>query len=290
MDHIMSGMPVAEAILAEAAAGAEKLKAQGITPKLAVLRVGESPEDLRYERSLLKKGGGIGLEVDVNVLPADCSADDIRAALWRLDEDQRVHGILMFRPLPAGIDEEAICREINPEKDVDGATEGSLAGVFTQKQHGFSPCVARAVMEMLDYHGVDLDGKKVTLLGRSLVVGKPLAMMLLAKNATLTIAHDRTKDLAEEARRADILISCMGQARLVKKNFVHKDQLVIDAGVSLDPASGELSGDIDLDEVEPIAASLTPMRGGVGVVTTAVLLAQVVEAAFRRNRKPSWSD
>ncbi len=290
MDHIMSGLPVAAAILEKAAKSVEELKEKGISPRLALLRVGENPEDLRYERNLIKKGESIGIRVESRVLPADSSEDEIRAAIWEMDEDHSIHGILMFRPLPQGVDEDAICREINPEKDVDGATEGSLAGVFTQRERGFAPCTARAVMEMLDYYGTELEGKRVMVLGRSLVVGKPLAMMLLAKNATVTVAHSRTKNTAEEARRADILISATGKANLVDRSYVNAGQLVLDVGVSVDPATGKLCGDVNFDEVEPEVASITPMRGGVGAVTTAVLLTQVVEAAFRQNRKPSWKD
>ncbi len=290
MEHIMSGLPVAAAILEKAAAKTVELKAKGISPKLALLRIGENPEDLRYERNLIKKGEGIGITVVSRVLPLNSSEDEIRAAIWEMDEDHGINGILMFRPLPHGIDEDAICREINPEKDVDGATEGSLAGVFTQRERGFAPCTARAVMEMLDYYGAELEGKRVMVLGRSLVVGKPLAMMLLAKNATVTIGHSRTKDAAAEARNADILISAAGRANLVDKSYVRAGQLVLDVGVSVDPATGKLCGDVNFDEVEPEVASITPMRGGVGAVTTAVLLTQVVEAACRQNRKPSWKD
>lgn len=290
MEHIMSGLPVAAAILEKTAETAAQLKSKGIVPKLALLRVGESPEDLRYERNLIRKGESIGITVESHVLPVNTNADDIRAALWQMDEDHDIHGILMFRPLPAGIDEDAICREINPEKDVDGATEGSLAGVFTQREKGFAPCTARAVMEMLAYYGVELKGKKVTVLGRSLVVGKPLAVMLLAKNATVTVAHSKTKDAAAEARCADILISATGQGKMVDCSYVNEDQIVVDVGVSFDPVSGKLCGDVDFDEVEPKVASITPAKGGVGAVTTAVLLAQVAEAAVRQNRKPSWKD
>ena len=290
MEHILSGLPVAEAILEKASKSTEQLKTKGIVPKLMILRVGENPEDLRYERNLVKKGEGIGIAVERRILPADSSEDDIRAAIWEMDEDHSTHGILMFRPLPHGINEEAICREINPEKDVDGATEGSLAGIFTQRDHGFAPCTARAVMEMLDFYGVELEGKKVALLGRSLVVGKPLAMMLLAKNATVTMCHSKTRNTAEDTRRADILISAAGKANLVDSSYVSAGQLVMDVGVSVDPASGKLCGDVNFEEVEPKVASITPMRGGVGAVTTAVLLAQVVEAACRQNRKPSWTD
>ena len=290
MEHAMSGLPVAAAILEKAAEGAAELKSKGIEPKLALLRVGESPEDLRYERNLIKKGESIGITVERHILPADCVADDIRAAIWHLDEDHNVHGIMMFRPLPAGLDEEAICCEINPEKDVDGATDGSLAGVFTQHERGFAPCTARAVMEMLAYYGVKPEGKRVSVFGRSLVVGRPLAMMLLAENATVTVVHSRTRDAEEEAKRAEILITAMGRANAIDKSFVSPGQIILDVGVSMDPESGKLCGDVNFDEVEPLVTAITPMRGGVGAVTTAVLLAQVVEAASRLNRKPSWTD
>ena len=290
MDHILSGLPVAAAILEKASKSIEEIKAKGNTPKLAILRVGENPEDLRYERNLIRKGESIGIQVESRVLPLSSSEDDIRAAVWELDEDHSVHGILMFRPLPAGVDEDAICREINPEKDVDGAAEGSLAGVFTGREQGFAPCTARAVMEILKYYGAALEGKKVTVLGRSLVVGKPLAMMLLAENATVTVCHSKTVEIREETRRADILVTAIGKANMVDKSYVRKEQIVLDVGVSLDPATGRFSGDVNYDEVEPEVASITPVKGGVGAVTTAVLLTQVVEAALRQTRKPSWTD
>jgi len=290
MEHIMSGLPVAAALLQKASEEAAKLKEKGITPKLALLRVGESPEDLRYERNLIKKAAQIGAETEVHVLPENASEDDMRAAIWQMDEDHGVHGIMVFRPLPAGINEEAICQEINPEKDVDGATEGSLAGVFMQHERGFAPCTARAVMEMLDYYGVELSGKKVTVIGRSLVVGRPLACMLLAKNATVTIAHSKTADLAAEARSADILISATGMPKMVDQSYIREGQIVVDVGVAFDPQSGKLCGDVDFEKVEALASSITPVKGGVGAVTTAVLMTQVVEAAIRLNRKPSWTD
>ncbi len=290
MEHIMSGIPVASAILDKTAESVKELRAAGIDPKLAILRVGEKPGDIRYESNLMRKGESIGILTESRVLPSDSGEGAIRAAIREMNEDRSVHGILLLRPLPAGTGEDVICAEIDPEKDVDGASPVSLAGVFTGRNLGFSPCTARAVMEMIDYYGAEPEGKKVTMLGRSLVVGRPLAMLLLSKNATVTLCHSRSINVQEEAKQADILITAVGKANLVDRSYVRKGQLVFDVGVSPDPLSGKLCGDVDFDEVEPLAEAITPMKGGIGAVTTAVLLTQTAEAAFRCLRKPSRTE
>ena len=281
MAEILKGKPVADAINAELAPRIEALKAAGITPTLAIIRVGEREDDLSYERGATKRCETLGLGLVKFVLPADCAQEELLAAIAKVNADASIHGCLMFRPLPKTLDEAAACAALDPAKDVDGITQGSLFGVFANRPVGFPPCTADACMHLLRHYDVNLTGAKVCVVGRSLVIGKPVSMMLQAANATVTMCHTRTKDLAAECRAADVLVVAAGHIGCVGGDAVREGQVVVDVGINWDAAAGKLAGDVAFDEAEPIVSAITPVPGGVGSVTTAILAKHVVEAAER---------
>lgn len=281
MAELLRGAPVASSILSDLAPRVEALRARGIRPALALVRVGERPDDLSYERGACKRAEQAGIAVERVALPADCSQRDLLDAIGRVNADPAIHGCLMFRPLPPHLDEEAACAALDPAKDVDGITAGSLYGVFANRPLGFAPCTAEAVVEVLERSGIALEGARATVVGRSLVVGRPAALMLQARNATVTMCHTRTRDLAAECRRADVLVVAAGRPRTVGADCAAPGQVVVDVGINWDEDAQRLVGDVDFDAVEPVAAAITPVPGGVGAVTTAVLVQHVVEAAER---------
>ena len=276
----LTGAPVAAALTDSLMERAAKLKGQGVTPTLAILRVGERPDDISYETGAMKRCETIGVEVRQFLLPADCTREQLLDAIEEINGDGDIHGCLMFRPLPDKKLEEEACALLDPAKDVDGMTVGSLATVFTGKGAGYPPCTAQACMEILDHYGVDLTGKRVTVVGRSLVIGKPVSMMLQARNATVTMCHTRTVDMPSVCRGAEILVVAAGKAGVVAADCAAPGQVVIDVGINVDE-TGKLRGDVKFDEVEPMVAAITPVPGGVGSVTTAVLAKHVIEAAER---------
>jgi methylenetetrahydrofolate dehydrogenase (NADP+)/methenyltetrahydrofolate cyclohydrolase len=258
-----------------------ELQEHGINPTLAILRVGERPDDLAYERGAVKRSEKAGVEVRKVVLPEDVTQEEFDRVLTELNQDASVHGILMMRPLPGHLDNERARQMLAPEKDIDGCTDGSLAGVFTNTPTGFPPCTAQAAMEMLHHYGYEVQGKKVAVIGRSLVIGRPVAMMLMHENATVVNCHTRTVDVPSITREADIIIAAAGRLRNVTAEFVKEGQIIIDVGVNWDEDKGGISGDVDFDAVEPIVAAITPVPGGVGTVTSSVLISHVIEAAKR---------
>ena len=272
------GAPVAQALTERLAARADQLKVQGIVPTLAIVRVGERPEDLSYERGALKRCEKVGIRVRQFALPKESSHGDLLEVIRQINADREIHGCLLFRPLPPQMDEEAICAALDPAKDVDGITAGSLASVFAGSGAGYPPCTAQACMEILNYYGCDLTGKRAVVVGRSLVVGKPLAMLLLGKNATVTLCHTRTADLAAECRRAEVLIAAAGRASMIGRDHLSPGQLVLDVGINVDE-EGNLVGDVDFAAADAIVGAVTPVPGGVGAVTTSVLAAHVLQAA-----------
>ncbi len=285
MAKILKGNEVASAINERTIKQVGELKAAGIVPTLAILRVGERADDISYEKGAIKRCEGTGVAVKSVVLPADISQEDFDKELTALNEDPQVHGILMFRPLPQQLDNEKARRMLAPEKDVDGCTDGSLAGVFTNTPLGFCPCTAQAAMEILDYYNVDCKGKEAVVIGRSLVVGRPAAMLLMHKNATPTICHTKTVDMPEIVRRADIVIVCAGKMESIGAEYFVEGQTVIDVGIGWNEEKGKLCGDVDFDAVEPIVDAITPVPGGVGAVTTSVLVSHVTESALRKIQK-----
>jgi methylenetetrahydrofolate dehydrogenase (NADP+)/methenyltetrahydrofolate cyclohydrolase len=282
MAQILSGAPVVTALNEKMTADVAALKEKGIVPTLAILRVGERPDDISYEKGATKRCASVGVEVKSVVLPADVDQKTLMAALDDLNRDEKVHGILVFRPLPKHLDGEAVRAAMKPEKDIDGITDGSLAGVFTDTKVGFAPCTAQAAMEILDYYGVDCKGKRAVVIGRSLVVGRPAALMLMHKNATVTVCHTRTVDMPSVTRQAEILIVAAGKMESIGASFLSAGQTVIDVGIGWNDAKGKLCGDVKFEEAEPLVAAVTPVPGGVGTVTTSVLVSHVVEAAKRQ--------
>ena len=281
MAEVLKGMPVAKAISEELKARSEALQAKGVTPTLAIFRVGERDDDLSYERGAMKRAEQTGVAVRNVVLPADVDSETFFKALDGLNHDNTVHGILMFRPLPKQLDGEKARQMLAPEKDVDGCTDGSLAGVFANAKVGFPPCTAQAAMEILKFYGIDPKGKKAAVIGRSLVIGRPVAMMLMHANATITICHTRTVDVPSITKEADIVIAASGQMESVGAEYLSAGQTVIDVGIGWNEAKGKLCGDVKFEEAEPVVAAITPVPGGVGSVTTAVLCKHVIEAAER---------
>ena len=287
MATILKGAPVVAAMNERNALLCEQLKAKGITPTLAVVRVGEREDDLSYERGVMTRCGKVGVAVKQFVLPADATQEQLLRILDEVNTDDGIHGCLLFRPLPKQFDDRTVRAALAPEKDIDGITDGSLAGVFTNTDLGYAPCTAQACLEILTHYNVPLSGKRAVVVGRSLVVGKPAAMMLLGKNATVTICHTKTRDVQAVAREADILVSAAGVLKSLTKDYVRPGQIVIDVSMNWDPdkvtskGKGGMAGDAVFAEVEPIVEAITPVPGGVGAVTTSVLIGHVVEAAER---------
>lgn len=283
MATTLKGAPVADAINARARAQLERLAESGVSPTLAMVRVGAREDDLAYESGAMKRCEKVGVQVKNVVLDENISLSAMLSAIEALNCDEAVHGVLIFMPLPKQLDSERVRAALNPDKDVDGITDGSLAGVFTGCETGFAPCTAQACIEILDYYNISCAGKKAVVIGRSLVVGKPAAMLLLGKNATVTICHTKTADMPAAARDADILIVSAGKPRLLGREFFSEKQVVIDVGINF--LEGRLCGDVDFDAASEIVSAVTPVPGGVGTVTSSVLVSHVVEAAARQQLK-----
>ncbi|MDR0347691.1 MAG: bifunctional 5,10-methylene-tetrahydrofolate dehydrogenase/5,10-methylene-tetrahydrofolate cyclohydrolase [Coriobacteriales bacterium] len=281
MTEILRGAEVVKALNERVAAGVEELRVRDIVPTLAIVRVGERADDVSYERGASKRATSLGVEVRSIVLVQEVSTEALVAQIEALNADDAVHGVLVFRPLPAHVDEDVVRNALVPAKDIDGITDLSLAGVFTDVPLGFAPCTAVACVEILDHFGIDIGGKKVVVVGRSLVIGKPVAMMLLGRNATVTIAHSRTRELAEVVAAADIVIAAVGRANMLTERYLRQGQTVIDVGINVSE-DGALVGDVDFAAASQLVAALTPVPGGVGTVTTSVLVKHVVEAAARQ--------
>ena len=281
------GKEVNEALVASLQTRAAALKEKGVTPTLAILRLGENPSDLSYEKGATKRAEEIGVAIKNFILPESATKEEVLAAIDEINADASIHGCLMFRPLPKHLkgDQDEICNRLDPKKDVDSMTHMSNAGVFEGQDLGYAPCTPAACMEILDHYGIDCKGKNAVVIGRSLVVGKPAAMMLMAKNATVTVCHTRTVNTAEICKRADIIVTAAGVLNSLTKDFVREGQIVIDVSMNWNPekitskGKGGMSGDCVFDEVEPIVEAITPVPGGVGAVTTSVLMKHVVEAA-----------
>lgn len=254
------------------------LAASDYVPLLAVIRVGQKPDDMSYERSAVRRMETVGLRCRTYVYEESITNDSFAEEFRKINNDPEVDGILLLRPLPAHIDEAAIENMIDPEKDVDGISPCNMARVFSGDETGFAPCTAEAVIEMLRHAGIPLSGRRVTIVGRSLVVGRPLAMLCIKENATVTVCHTKTVDITAACRQAEILIACAGRARMIDGTYVGKDAVIIDVGINVD-AQGKLCGDVDLASVTDIAGLATPVPGGVGTVTTSVLAKHVIRAA-----------
>lgn len=263
-------------------AAVQSLKEKGIEPCLAIVRVGERPDDISYERSAMKRMEKHGILVKNVVLDEAISQDELEEAFREVNEAQNVHGILLFQPLPKHLDVKPLENAIVPEKDVDGISPINAARLYQGDKRAVAPCTPSAVMAILDHYGVDLSGKRVTIVGRSLVVGRPLSMLMLHQNATVTIAHSRTKDLAARTSEADIVVAAIGRARMLTKDMVGEGAIAIDVGINVDE-NGKLCGDIDTEAVAQKAQAITPVPGGVGGVTTSILEEHVLRGAHALN-------
>ena len=279
-EKILKGVPVAVKLTDELSVRCQRLKAHEINPTLAMLRVGEKPGDIAYESGAEKRCAKIGITVKKIILPENASRDEILDTIREINNDESIHGCLMFRPLDDKDTEISACELLDPSKDVDSMTYPSLAGIFTGTKLGYPPCTAQACIELLDYYGVEISGKNAVIIGRSLVIGRPVSMLLMNRNATVTICHSKTHDLPAICRNADIIIAAVGRAKYVGTKYVSDGQTVIDVGINV-LEDGKICGDVDFDGVSEIVRAISPVPGGVGAVTTAVLAKHVIESAER---------
>ena len=284
MELLLKGAPAAQKLQEETARIAASLKEKGVTPKLAMLRIGNRSDSASYERGLRRGCEKCGILAETVELPEESTQAEAEAVLHRLGADPEVHGILLFEPVPKELDAAALRSAIVPEKDVDCAGEAALGALFSGKKDCFAPATPQAVIELLHYYDIPLKGKKAVVLGRSLVVGKPLSLLLLAEDATVTVCHSRTEDVRSLTQRADLIVAAIGKARFVDGSYLGEGQTVVDVGIHVDE-EGRLCGDVDFDSAAEKAAALTPVPGGVGSITSAVLLQHVARAAERLTEK-----
>lgn len=279
---IIKGKPVADRITENLIEETKKLKELDIVPKLAIVRIGENPDDMSYERGAMNRCAKIGIDVQNIVLQGDVSEGEYIEVIKNLNDDKNINGILCLRPLPKNINENKVKSIIDAKKDVDCFNPINSAKLFEGEKDGYAPCTPEAVMKILNHYEVDLSGKKVVVLGRSLIVGKPVSMMLMGENATVTICHSKTENLAEEAKKADVLVAAIGRAKMVDKSYIKEGATVIDVGINIDE-SGNLCGDVDTESAIGIAKMITPVPAGVGSVTTSVLAEHVIKACKIQN-------
>lgn len=277
--ELIKGAPVSAKIKEEVGAMLEKIN--GPAPKLAIVRVGENPDDMSYERGAVKKMDAFGLRSQCYTFPADITDEDFKKEFTAINADTDVSGILLLRPLPKQICEKDIEAMIDPKKDLDGISPVNIAKVFSWDPTGFAPCTPEAVIEVLKAYNIPMEGKRAVIVGRSMVVGRPLSMLLLKENATVTICHTRTKDLPGTCQQAEILVAAAGKAKMLDDSYVGENTTVIDVGINVDE-NGKLCGDAAADTLEGKSGKLTPVPGGVGAVTTAVLAKHLVQAALRK--------
>ena len=281
MAKLLLGKEVNASINEEIKAKVETLKAQNITPTLGIIRIGEREDDIAYERGATKRCETLGVAYEKFLLPADAEEEEVLKTIDQVNKSEKIHGVLLFRPLPKHLNEEKIVNALAVEKDVDGITDLSMAGVFMGKDMGYAPCTPSACMKVLDHYGIDCTGKKVVVIGRSLVVGKPAAMMLIKKNATVTVCHTRTVDMPSVVKEADIVVVAAGKAGVIDGSYLREGQIVIDVGINVNE-EGKLCGDVNFEAIGNIASIATPVPGGVGSVTTSVLAKHLVKAAHMR--------
>ena len=283
MGQIIRGKQVADFISKDLSKIVEILKAKGVAPKLTMVRVGVNPSDLAYERGALKRCANIGIAAEVKEFNEDILQDDFISEIEKINRDSSVNGILIFRPLPEQLVEKVIKYVIAPEKDVDCFNPINGAKVMENDETGFATCTPSAVMEMLKYYNVPIKGKKAVVAGRSMVVGKPVSMLLLNENATVTICHSKTQDMRSLCSEADILVVGIGKPGMITSDYVKDGAVVIDVGINIDE-NGKISGDVDTEECKDKALMITPVPGGVGAVTTSILAKHVVKACIQQNK------
>ena len=258
---------------------------EGFQPHLVIIRVGDNPSDISYEKGAMKRMEKVGIRASNYRFDADVDPDKFMEAFRYLNNDEDVDGILIFRPLPKHLDEKLICNTIDPVKDMDCISPVNQAKLFAGDESGYAPCTAEAVMELLKTYHIDPAGKEVAIIGRSMVIGKPLAMLMIKANATVTVCHTKTKDIESVCRRADIVVACAGSAKMVTPAFLKNDAVVVDVGINVDE-NGNLVGDVDFDAIKDVASAASPVPGGVGMITTSVLAMHVIKAALMRRELP----
>ena len=273
----LTGKPVVEHLRWNIKARVAKLKERNIVPTILIIRVGNKEDDVFYERSILKNCSLLGIEGRVKELPENISMGELIKIIEDANDDESIHGIMMFRPLPEHLNQKEILEKINPKKDIDGMTPVNLEKIFEGDDSGFSPCTSKAVIEMLKYYDIPLQGANVVVAGRSQVVGKPLAMLLLKENATVTICHSKTKNMSSITSKADVVVAAIGKAKFMNEEYFTESSIVIDVGVN-DDGNGKICGDVDYDNTFGRVKALSPPTGGVGTITTTILLEQAVKA------------
>jgi methylenetetrahydrofolate dehydrogenase (NADP+)/methenyltetrahydrofolate cyclohydrolase len=283
MGQIIKGKPVADTITEALTREVEELKRKDIIPKLTIVRVGSNGSDLAYERGAIKRCSSIGIVTEVKELLEDISQEEFITVIENINKDKEVNGILAFRPFPKQLDERVIKYIISPEKDVDCFNPVNVAKVMENDVTGFAPCTPSAVIEILKHYNVPMKGKKAMVIGRSMVVGKPVSMLLLNENATVTICHSRTEDMPSVASEADILVVGIGKGKMINDKYVKNGAVVIDVGINVDD-QGNLCGDVDTESCTEKASMITPVPGGVGAVTTSILAKHVIKACKLQNK------
>lgn len=278
MAELLKGLEVTRAMKEKMSLEVEQLNSRGITPTLGIIRVGSRPDDLSYEKGAIKRCESTGVKVKVFELDENISQEDFISKVKEINNSRDIHGILIFRPLPDHLNEEEVKFLISPEKDIDCMNPINIAKVFAGDESGFAPCTPEAVIEILDYYNIPIQGKNVVVIGRSMVVGKPLSMLLLKRNATVTICHTKTKNIKDIAKNADILVAAAGKANMITRDYISTGTIVIDVGINVDE-EGNLCGDVNFKSAEEVADKITPVPGGVGTVTTFVLVKHVIRAA-----------
>ncbi len=282
---LLKGKPVADRIKDEIKNAVKECQESGQSlPKLAILRAGSRADDIAYESRVLKNCSEMGILAEVKEVDEKIDMDAFTNVLKGLNDDPKIHGILIFRPLPGQLDADTVSRMIKPEKDIDCMSPINAEKIFTGDRSAIPPCTPEAVIEILKYYDYDLKGKNVAIVNRSMVLGKPLAMLFLNENSTVTICHSKTKNLPEVTKRADIVVTGAGKAKFFGKEFFSKDSVVVDVGINMN-AENKLCGDVDFDTVSDSVEAITPVPGGVGTVTSMLLLYHVIKAMRQQTEK-----
>ena len=282
MAQLLKGIEVVRAMSERLVAETDKLKEKGVVPCLCVIRAGNREDDIAYENGIVKRCASFGVEVRRVALDEQAETAEVVAEIEKANADSGIHGVLIMRPMPKQIDDAAVCAALDPRKDMDGITDVSMAKLYAGRDDAFAPCTAEACIELLDHYGIEISGKNIVVIGRSLVIGKPVTLMLIKRNATVTVCHTRTADVRGECRRADIVIAAAGVAGMVDGEYIAEGQTVIDVGINVD-TDGNLCGDVEFDSAEPKAGAITPVPGGVGTVTSAILAKHVIMAAQKQS-------
>jgi len=283
MTEVLKGKPVFDAMTSALATKIAALKTS-CTPKLGIIRVGRNADDLYYERSIQKTCATIGMDCQVFEYEETIEQKALENEVSKIANTPTIHGILVFLPLPASLDDQRIRHLIPPAKDIDGLTVETAGKLYMGDASAFAPCTPAACLELLKFYDISLEGKNCVIIGRSLTVGKPLGLLLLRENATVTICHSKTRQLAQLCQRADILIVAIGRAKMITPEFTHKNQIVLDVGINKDPDKpGNYCGDVDFEKVAPQVSKITPVPFGIGSITTAILCQYTIIAACKIN-------